>query len=207
MATLQELLENNFYESDSIKTASVEGTDELDRLAAELGLFDKTAEEEEEDSKKDKKEDKEEEKKASAENLDSIFSSLFPEDSNLSKTASMEKVAYEQNLGARAYDYVSTRWDSRMEKLAAEVLSGGATISASTAPDHDGNPHQDPTIPQAQQTNRPAGASQKIDTSPVYTDEIKKTDDARVVGHYEQKHAAVKEAALRKMLLLSQLEG
>jgi hypothetical protein len=204
MPTLQELIETNLGFGEE-KTASVaDSSDELDRLAEELGLFDKVAGEDKE--VKEEKEE-EEEKKASAGELDSLYESLFPEDGMLSKTAEEEeKIAYEQELGARAYDYMTARWDARIEKLAAEVLSGGATISASTAAEHDGNPHKDPTIAQAQKTNRPANASDKIDTTPVYTDEVKKMNDARTVGDYEQKHAAVKQAALRKAFILSSLE-
>lgn len=201
MATLQEMLEQDFGVGATEKVASVNSTDEIDKLAEELGLFEKSAEEKEE-----MKEEKEE-KKASVEGLDSLYASLFPEDVQLSKTATQEKVAYEQKLGALAYDHMAARWDARVEKLAAEVLSGGATISASTAAEHDGNPHKDPTIPQAQKTNRPADAGSKIDTSPVVTDEIKKMNDARTVGDYQQKHAAIKEAARRKAYLLSQLEA
>jgi hypothetical protein len=210
MASLQSLLEREGF--GEVKTASVTNADELDRIAAELGLFDKTAEEEkheEHEAKEDgKKEDKEHEKESSVGSLDALYSTMFPEDDALSKTAEeREQASYEQALGARAYDYLADRFGARVEKLAAEVLSGGATISASTAPDHDGNPHKDPTIAQAQQTNRPANASDKIDTSPVITDEIKKTNDARTVGDYEQKHAAIKSLALRKAFLLANLEA
>jgi len=198
MATLQELLEVDFGVSSTEKVASDNQSD-IDALAAELGLFDKTASEEVEVETSS-------EKLASAEGLDSLYASLFPEDC-FSKTAEEVKVAQEQKLGALAYDHMAARWDARMEKLAAEVLSGGATISASTAPEHDGNPHEDPTIAQAQKTNRPANAGDKIDTSPVFTDEIKKMNDARTVGDYQQKHAAIKEAAFRKAYLLSNLEG
>jgi len=210
MPTLQELMEKDLGFSESVKTASVNnGSDDLDRIAAELGLdFGKTAEEEE-DSKEDKKEDKEEkeEKKEASVSLGGLYNELFPEDGMLSKTAEeQEKVAYEQNLGALAYDAFASRWDRRVEKLAADVLSGSATVSSSTAAEHDGNPHGDTTPPQAQKSNKPANASDKIDTSPVVTDEVKALNDKRTVGDYEQKHAAIKNAALHKAFLLSQLE-
>ena len=208
MPTLQELMEKDFGIGDQVKTASVNSSDDLDSLAAALGFdFGKTGEEEgsKEDEKEDEKEDKEE-KEASV-SLGGLYNELFPEDGMLSKTAEeQEKIAYEQNLGARAYDAFASRWDRRVEKLAADVLSGSATVSGSTAADHDGNPHGDTTPPQAQKSNKPANASDKIDTSPVITDEVKALNDKRTVGDYEQKSAAIKSAALRKAWLLSQLD-
>lgn len=205
MPSLQELMEMGGF-GETEKIASDNSSEDLDRIAAELGLFDKVAEEhEEKESEEEEKE--EEEKKSSPSNLSNLYDELFPEDSMLSKTAEeQEKIAYEESLGARAYDLMAARWDKRIEKLAAEVLTGGATISAPTAPEHDGNPHEDPTIPQAQKTNKPANSKEKIDTTPSYTDEVKKTNDARTVGDYQQKHAAVKQAAVRKAFLLAQLE-
>lgn len=208
MPTLQELMEKDFGISDQVKTASVNASDDLDSLAAALGLdFGKTAKEDE-GSKEDEKEDKEEkEEKEASVSLGGLYNELFPEDDMLSKTAEeQEKIAYEQNLGAMAYDAFAARWDRRVEKLAADVLSGSATVSGSTAAEHDGNPHGDTTPPQAQKSNKPANASDKIDTSPVITDEVKALNDKRTVGDYEQKSAAIKSAALRKAWLLSQLE-
>ena len=211
MPTLQEMLLNDFGVEQNVKTASASaGSEEIDALAARYGFdFAKTAsEDKDEDDKggdKDKEED-EDEKKASV-GLSAYFNTLFPEDGDLNKTAEeLEKVAHEENLGARAYDHFASRWDRRIEKIASEVLSGSATIAASTAADHDGSVHQDPTIAQAGKTNRPANASDKIDTSPVYTDEIHSKDDARTLGHLEQKHAAVSDMAMRKALIMSQLE-
>lgn len=210
MPTLQELL-GDFGVSETEKTASVAGNDEIEALAAQYGFdFGKEAAEEEKEEKEheeeesDEKEEKEE-KKASA-GLDAYFHSLFPEDDALSKTAEeLEKVAYEENLGARAYDYFAERFDRRIEKIASE-LTGAATISAPTGADHDGNVHRDPTIPQASKTNRPANASEKIDLTPSYTDEISAKNEAKTVGHFEQKHAAMQSLAMRKAYLLSQLE-
>lgn len=206
MPTLQELLEKDFGVESEVKTASAPASEEIDRLAAALGLdFEVKQAEEKEEEEEDKEEDKGE-KKASA-GLGNLFNQLFPEDEILSKTAEeQEKIAYEQHLGAMAYDAFAERWDRRIEKLAAE-LTGGATISASTAAEHDGNPHEDVTPPQSQKTNKPANAKEKIDTAPVVTDEVSAKNDARTVGHYEQKHAAVKQAALRKAFLLSMLEN
>lgn len=208
MPTLQDYL-NGMGVDETVKTAGVVDEAELDRYAAELGLdFGKEASEKE-DSEEDKKEDKkEEEKKASAvSGLDSIYNSLFPEDVVLSKTAEELKVAEaEEYLGARAFDHFAARFDRRLEKIAAE-LSGSASVSAPTGADATGNVHKGYTVPQASQTNKPAGASQKIDTTPVVTDEVKAKNEAKTVGHFEQKRAMVMDAAMRKHFLLSQLEG
>ena len=211
MPTLQDLL-GDFGVSDAQeKTASVSGSDEIEALAAQYGFdFGKVAEGKEdegskEDNEEDDKEDKEE-KKASV-GLDSYFNSLFPEDESLSKTAEeMQKVAYEESLGARAFELFASRFDRRIEKLASDVLTGSATIGASTAPDHEGNVHRDLTIPQANKTNRPANASEKIDTTPTYTDEVSAKNTSATVGHFEQKHAAMSSLAMRKAFILSQLE-
>lgn len=214
MPTIQELLGSDFGLEDTVKTASVEGDDELERIAAELG-FGKFAEddkeEEEEDKEEKKAEDKEEEeeeeeekeeKKASA-LTGSLFDQLFPEDSALSKTAEeQEKIAHEQNLGARAYDVFAQRFDRRIEKLAADLAA-----NAPTAADKDGNAHTgDKSPPQQSKTNKAGDAADKIDTTPVIDNELPPKNDASTVGHFEAKHAAVMNAAMRKALLLSQLE-
>lgn len=203
MPTLRDMIASDFG-VEEVKTASAEASSEIDALAARYGFdFAKTAgEEEKEDSKEDKKEDKKEEKEdklASAFGLDSYFNECFPEDGALDKTAEeLEKVAFEENLGARAYDHFAARWDRRIEKLAAECYK----LANSEA-----NVHEDPTIPQAFPTNRPSNASSKIDTTPEVTDEIHSKDDTRTVGHLQQKSASLHNLAMRKALILSQLEG
>ena len=207
MPTLQELLGDFGVADVQEKTASVSGSDEIEALAAQYG-FGKVAEDKEDEGEEDdKEEDSKEEKKASV-GLDSYFHSLFPEDESLSKTAEeMEKVAYEENLGARAFELFASRFDRRIEKMASDVLTGSATIGAATAPDHEGNVHKDLTIPQANKTNRPANASEKIDTTPSYTDEVSAKNTSATVGHFEQKHAAMASLAMRKAFILSQLES
>jgi len=210
MPTLQEILANDFG-VEQVKTASVQGSEEIDSLAARYGFdFAKVAsDDKDEDDKKgdkDKEEGEDKEEKKASMGLSSYFNSLFPEDGELNKTAEeMEKVAYEENLGARAYDHFAARLDRRLDKLASAVLSGNASVGASTSAAPEGSVHKDLTIPQASKTNRPANAGDKIDTSPSYTDEIHSHDDARTVGHLEQKHA--EDLAMRKALILSQLEG
>jgi hypothetical protein len=212
MATLQELLESDFGASHT-KTASVskrQNDDEIEKLAAELNLgdlFGKTSAEKEE-ADEEEEEEKEEKKAGFSGGLPDLYSTLFPSDESLTvKTAEQEKNAAEQNLGARSYDYFGAQWDRRIEKLAADVLTGGATINASTAAGHDGAVQEDSTPPQAQADNKPAGAGSAINTkSTVVTDNVKAKNDDESVGHYEHKSAAMK-LAMRKAFLISQLEG
>lgn len=214
MATLQDLLAASFSDNASTKTASVkvqESDDALTKLAKDLhldGFFGKVAEEDEdkgEDKAEDKEEDKEEEKSASF-NLDGLYGTLFPEDSDISvKTAEEEKNAAEEALGARAFDHYASQWDRRIEKIAADALTGGATISSSTAAHHDGPVQKDVEVPQAQADNKPSNSSAPVNTKSTTTqDEVKATNSAGTVGHFEQKHAAA--LALQKHLLLAQLE-
>ena len=214
MATLQELLSQTFENNSSTKTASAktqESDDTLTKLAKELdldGFFGKQAEEDEKEEKdEDKHEDKAEEKeeeKAAGVSLDGLYGMMFPEDSDISvKTAEEEKNAAEEALGARAFDHYSSQWDRRMEKLASDALTGGATISASTAANPSGAVQRDVKPPQSQADNKPADSSSAINTkSTSVQDEVKAKNDASTVGHFEQKHASL---ALQKHLLLLQL--
>lgn len=214
MATLQELLSSSFGETKTAAAKGQEDGDELTKLASELGLdgfFGKQAEEDEKEEKDEEKEDdkdddKEEEKSAGV-SLDGLYSTLFPEDGDITvKTAEEEKNAAEEALGARAYDHYASQWDRRMEKLASDTLTGGATISASTAAHHDGPVQKDVTPPQSQANNKPADSSSPVNTkSTSVQDEVKAKNSAETVGHFEQKHASA--LALTKHLLLAQLEG
>jgi len=214
MPTMKELLGSGFGLEENVKIASVEGGDELDRIAEQLGFGKFAAEDKEEEEKEEEKEaeekeeeEEEEEEKKASDYTASLFDQLFPEDSDLSKTAEeQEKIAHEQNIGARAYDIFADRFDRRLEKMAT-ALTGGATISSATAADKDGNAHTgDKTPPQASKTNKAGDAASKIDTDPEYTNELPPKNDERTVGHYEAKHAAVMDAAMRKAILLSQLD-
>lgn len=158
------------------KVASVEAASEIDRLASELGI-DVGADETVKTAGVDH------------ESLNNLYSTLFPEDMGYAeKTAEEEKVAYEHDLGARSYDYFAAHWDNRIEKIAEEIMA------------HDDH------IPQAFPNNKPADAHEPIDTHPMVTDAISAEDGDHVVGHYEQKTAAIMDAAIRKQMLLSQLE-
>lgn len=210
MPTLQELLEKDMG-FGSEKTASAEtaqGSDEMDQLAAQMGFdFGKEAaeeKEEEEGSENEEKEDKEE--KHASIGMNGLYNELFPDDADLTeKTAEDEKVAFEMAMGESAYDSFSDRFNKRMEKMASDVLAGNATISSSTAANPSGLVHTDTTPAQAQATNKPADAGDAISTDPTFTDEVKAKNDARTVGHFEQKHAAM-NAAMRKHFLLTQIE-
>jgi hypothetical protein len=210
MATLQELLESDFGASQT-KTASAgrrQNDDEIEKLAAELNLgdlFGKSAMDKEEE---EEEEEKEEKKAGFHGGLPDLYNTLFPSDGDLTiKTAEQEKNAAEENLGSRAYDYFGAQWDRRIEKLASDVLTGGATISSSTAAGHDGAVQEDSTPPQTQADNKPAGAGSGINTkSTVVTNNVKAENDDESVGHYEQKSAAM-NLAMRKAFLISQLEG
>lgn len=218
MATLQELLANSFGDnSTSTKTASAktqESDDTLTKLAKELdldGFFGKVAEEEEakeekEESKDEEKaEDKKEEEKAAGVSLDGLYGMMFPEDNDIAvKTAEEEKNAAEEALGARAFDHYATQWDRRIEKLAADALTGGATISSSTAANPTGAVQRDVKPPQSQADNKPSDSSSPVNTkSTSVQDEVSVKNDSSTVGHFEQKHAAA--LALSKHLLLAQL--
>lgn len=220
MATLQDLLSESFGTTET-KTASqktaAQSDDEFAKLAKELnldGLFNKSAEEDDKEEEKDehkedhKDESKEEEKSASF-TLDGIYGQLFPEDRDITvKTAEEEKNAAEEALGARAFDHYSSQWERRIEKLASDTLTGGATISASTASHRDGPVSKDVTPPQTQADNKPGDSSSPINTkSTVTTDEVKAKNSAETVGHFEQKHASTMALALQKHLLLSQLDS
>jgi len=177
MPTLQEILENDMGLGTE-KVASAEAASEIDRLASELGI-DVGGE------------DAGTEKLAGVDHdtLNGLYSSLFPEDSDFTeKTAEEEKVAYEHNLGARTYDYFAAQWDRRIEKLAEELMA------------HDDTP------PQRFPDNKAHDAAMAIDTHPMITDAISAEEGDHVVGHYEQKTAAIMDAAIRKHMLLSQLE-
>jgi len=147
MATLKELLEGDLNIGTSEKTASVHSSsksainDEIDKLALSLGFdFNKMAQEDEaskedkaeykkEDSKEYKKEDeKEENKKEASMSLAHLFNTLYPEDSQLNKTAAeVTKEAQEEAIGARAFEHFNERFSNRMAKVASELKTSTGT--------------------------------------------------------------------------------
>lgn len=177
MPSLQEMLDAELGLGGSEKVASAQD-DDIQSLALAAGLFTKEASEGEEDEE-EKKDEEKEEKKASDFGMASLFDSMFPEDvlSETKTAAEKEAAAYEDRLGARSYDYFASRFDQRIEKMAAEALSA------------DSEPPQ-------QLENNKANTNKKIDTgSTSVQNEVKAHNDASTVGHFEQKMAALVEQA------------
>lgn len=214
--TLQQVLEQDWFGAE--KTASAKPADDMDKIAMELGLFgdmSKVAEDEGEEAQEEKEEEKEDEgeEEKTAGFTPSFYESLFPEDSFLNgtqKTAAQVKQAQEEKIGARAFDHFSARFGRRIEKLAADIASGDATISAPLAGMESGEAADDSRPAQAQPGNRPDDANQAIDTDPEYTDEVSVSNDERTVGQYEAANdddAKLASLAFQKHLLLAQLRG
>ena len=193
MPTLEEVLNGQLDAGQTKqveKTASaVTETDEIEKLAMEIGL----GESKTETSPQTQSMTKEAEMK-------SMYEELFPEDAAISEkvasaavatvTEDQEKVAAaEMALGARAYDHFQDRLQVRLEKLAADAISQGAEP------------------PQAQPNNK-SGGNAPIDTTPQVTNELPAENGPAVVGKEENRAGAmqVKAAAVRKQMLLAQLE-
>lgn len=131
-----------------------------------------------------------------------IYSQLFPEDVApvQTKTAEEEKVAaYQEALGARAYDFCSLRFEQRMSKIAGEIMSAADMEAAQGILQPSNRP------PVAVPTNQdPVG--DKAPLTPVSTAAVPYSVVAGAeagsigqCGHEEQKMAA----AVRKHLLIS----
>lgn len=76
-----------------------------------------------------------------------IFNELFPEDAHIgqgqTKVAEEEKIAaYQEALGARAYDYFTHRFNERMEKIAAEVMDAAGMEQAQAILQPSARPQQ-----------------------------------------------------------------
>ena len=145
--------------------------------------------------------------------LGGLFDDVFPDDAlggGSQKVASAEDLAQEA-LGAASYDAFADRFGMRVEKMAAEVMSGSATVSSPTASIGDGNPHGDSRPAQTQPQNRPADAGNAIDTSPQVDNQLPPQKGDHVTGSEQQGEDATEKAAaayaFRKHLLLSQMQG
>lgn len=198
MPTLQELLNDDLgismgSEKVASEGASVTSDPEISNLAESMGLFGGV-------------EDEQQEKTAGVNEMNSLYNDLFPEDLEMTKEASeLEKEAAEEALGARSFEVFADRFERRIEKMASE-LSGNATVSAGVANGAEKNPHGDPKAPQALPDNDPASTGEKIpSTNTVVTDEITGKQETKTVGEIEQQKTAM-DYAVRKMLLMSQLE-
>lgn len=174
MPSLQDILNNSYGEEKTASAAQQESNpvnvptdEETVKLATELG----------------------------------IYAQLFPEDisnATQTKTAEEEKIAeYQENLGARSYDYFALRFDQRMSKIAGEIMSAADMEAAQGIMQPSGRP------PVSVATNQdPLG--DKLPLTPVSTAAVPYSIVAGAeagavgqVGHEEQKMAA----AVRKHLL------
>lgn len=140
-----------------------------------------------------------------------IYNELFPQDASLSdsseKTAEEVKMAeYQEALGARAYDYCAMRFDSRIEKIAGEIMSSsdlevaqGIMQPSASAPQRIPN-NQDlvgDKVPRIL-----VGAGDTPYPNPLRTGFG--VGEEGQVGHEEQQKMA---ACLRKHFILSQIQG
>lgn len=207
MPTLKELLEGDLGASeDAVKTASQETVNfdsDIEKLAMEIGLVgdDDTAA----NSAANEQSTNQGQSKEAKMGLDALYGSMFPENTIATateKTASQEKTAaeVEEAMGMVAHDSFQRHFDNFVTKVASEMLAGGATVSVDAKADAE---------PAQAMANNKAGGTAAIDTTPVVTDEVTGKQDAKTVGHVEQRSSPMgemKTAALRKHLLLAQLE-
>ena len=204
MPSLQEILEGDLNLGGTEKIASqgvdaFEGDSDMEKIASELGLFG------------DSEEVVETEKVAAVHGIDGLYNELFPEDDlSEEKTAQECKVAAaEEQLGAMAYEVFAGRFDQRIEKIAADILSGDATVSAPKASISGDNPHGDSRPGQTQPGNRPSNAEQAIDTDPEVTNLLPPQSGAMVTGDEQTGESATEKAAsiaaFRKHLLLANM--
>ena len=184
MPTLEEILNNSLglgSESTQEKTAAQEPVDAIEKLAMELGLDDSDT-------------GSTPQTKEAEMSLNNLYNDLFPEDAPLNKITSadeqvsnqeeLEKIAaYEEAVGARAFDHFAARVDARLEKIAEAAISDDST-------------------PPQQLPNNKAGGNASINTTPQIDNELPAEKGQAVVGEEEQK----KVAAVRKHMLLAMLE-
>jgi len=162
MPTLEEILNNSLglgSESTQEKTAAQEPVDAIEKLAMELGLDDSDT-------------GSTPQTKEAGMSLNSLYNDLFP-----------KIAAYEEAVGARAFDHFAARVDARLEKIAEAAISDDST-------------------PPQQLPNNKAGGNASINTTPQIDNELPAEKGQAVVGEEEQK----KVAAVRKHMLLAMLE-
>jgi len=129
----------------------------------------------------------------------------FPEDQGLQagnqeKTAEEQKTAaYEEKLGARAFEMFADRFDVRMSKI-AETVSGDAHITTTT----DAEPNQ--AIANNRAPTGMVGTDGKVTNivTPQKGKEVAGEEKAQVLPEGTVKAAS--DQAMRKVWLLSQLE-
>lgn len=193
MPTLEQLLSEDLgAEQPSMnKEASQDAgngeTDEIEKLAMEIGLVD-------EGETNSGAEPNQGQSKEAKMGLDALYADLFPEDVQPAAAAS-EKVAEdktaaaetEEAMGKAAYDAFQAKVDQAITKIAEEKVAAGEAVDAEPA--------------QAMDNNRQGKDGKGIDTAPQVTNELPAENGPAVVGQEQQK-----SAAMRKHLLLSQLE-
>jgi hypothetical protein len=182
MPTIEELLGE---ETSTEKNASV-NKDELNKLAAEIGLLEETV------ASSDKPIIKE------AKMLHELYLDSYPGDADLlgqEKTANLDKEAalIEEAMGEYAHDVFTSCVEGHVEKMAAELVEAHVT---------------DETHPQSMQNNEDT-SEKKIDTTPQIQDQLMGTNPKGTVGEFEMRPGPngeqIKAAALRKHILKVQL--
>lgn len=183
MPTLQEIMDG-FGGDDALNKiasdlATTEVTDEIEKLALEIGL-DSTSE-------VNKNLNTGHTKEANM-GLEHVYNNLFPGDV-IEKTASLTKEAaeIEEAMGKFAYDAFQSKVDDIITKIAEEKIADGSAIDAEAV--------------QAVENNR--GGTGPINTTPSIDNELPAESGAAVVGDEKQQ----KHAALMKHLLLNQIGG
>lgn len=226
MPTLEDILNNDLglgsEQPSNEKTASQNPSEqnvdsEIEKLAMEVGLGGNT-----ETPSVPQEEPLTGQSKEASMSLDNIYNGLFPEDAGV--VGNQEKVASEQpaggqetgtdglskeaadreeRIGERAYDYFEQYVDGHITKM-AEELTGDATISAKNTDDSQ--------APQTMANNEPKNSDDPMNTTPVVEDQVTAQKGSQVVGTEDQKqpaanvdHSELKEAAVRKHLILAEL--
>ena len=182
MPTIEELLGET---SENENTSSFQ-KDDLNKLAAEIGLLSETGDSSGKPIIKE------------AKMLHDLYLESYPGDADLlgqEKTASLEKEAaeIEEAMGAFAYDVFSQCVEGHVEKIAAELVQA-----------HGG----DEVHPQSMENNEDT-SEKPIDTAPQVQDFAMGTKPKGAVGEFEMKAhpngEQIKAAALQKYLLKAQL--
>ncbi|NDC22580.1 MAG: hypothetical protein EBZ49_00395 [Proteobacteria bacterium] len=206
MPTLQDILEKDLGlgseqpQTEKVASQDVAESDDIEKLAMEIGLIN-----EEDVTNSASQEQTTELKKEAKMSLDNLYSELFPGDADV-VGATQEKVASEENemekqaaaveeaIGELAYDHFENLVDAHITKMASAIWE---------------EMQKEAGADQAMASNE-VSDGQGVDTTPEVEDSVKETSPEGAVGEYEQKKGPMgelKQAALRKQILLSQLEG
>lgn len=193
MPTLEEILNEDLgLGVQQEKVASAVESDEIEKLAMELGLS-------EEGTSASKQETTEQIKEAQM-GMDNLYSQMFPSDADVvsegtEKVAELDKeaAAIEEAMGEHAFDEYQRCLDGHITKIAMEVAS---------------MEHEDGTPAQAMASNEVKG-KKAIDTDPEIQDEAMGTNPKGAVGDFEHKshpNGEMRKQAMRKAYLQSLIE-